>query len=507
MRDHIAEGARVAIQAYDSPSFLEAPQFNETTSFAAALCNTPMAVVCLVEEHRQRGVSGVGLEFCDAPSESALAAHAVRERDLMVVPDASVDPRFAGDPLVAGHPFVRFYASAPLSSDDGMPLGSLCVMDREPRETLSQLQIRGLRLLAGQVTNVLRSRAMAKDQLRIDHEARQTLSETEQKFRVLADAMPQMVWSTLPDGHHDYYNARWYEFTGVPVGSTDGEGWNGMFHPDDQEKAWAKWRHSLQTGDPYEIEYRLRNAEGEYRWTLGRALPIRDRDGQITRWFGTCTDIHEQKMLLEQREMVSQELSHRIKNIFAVIGGLIGLSARSHPEIKPLAADLRARVMALGQAHDFVRPHSARSKPARDQTSLLGLLDVLLSAYQSQQKTRIFVKGVDVEIDDRSATPLALIFHELATNAVKYGALANIEGHVEIEIGITDQNVTILWKEIGGPEIAAPPSKEGFGSKLMGLSIANQLGGVLTQAWNRAGLEVMASIPRRSMSRSSSEKT
>ena len=506
MRDQIVEGSRVAIHGY-SPGYLETPRFSEITSFAASLCNTPMAFIRLVEEHRDRIVSEVGLDPGSVPVGSALSIHAVRERDLMVVSDASVDPRFAGDPLVAGHPFVRFYASAPLSGDDGTPLGLLCVMDRMPREALSQLQVQGLRLLAGQVGDALRVRAMATDHLRIDHETRQALSETEQKFRVLADAMPQMVWSTLPDGHHDYYNARWYEFTGVPEGSTDGEGWNGMFHPDDQEKAWAKWRHSLQTGDPYEIEYRLRNADGEYRWTLGRALPIRDREGQITRWFGTCTDIHEQKLLLEQREIVSQELSHRIKNIFAVIGGLIGLSVRSHPGMKQLAADLRARVMALGQAHDFVRPHSARSKPATDQTSLQGLLDVLLSAYQAQQQSRISIKGVDVEIDDRSATPLALIFHELATNAAKYGALATMEGRVEIEIGMTDQDVKILWKEIGGPEIAEPPKKEGFGSKLIVLSIANQLGGALTHGWNRAGLEIKATIPRRSMSRALLEKT
>lgn len=118
--------------------------------------------------------------------------------------------------------------------------------------------------------------------------------------------MPQMVWSTLPDGFHDYYNARWYDFTGMPEGSTDGEAWNGMFHPDDQERARARWRHSTATGDPYQIEYRLRHRDGTYRWVLGRALPIRDAAGQITRWFGTCTDIHEQKLALEEREIVSQ---------------------------------------------------------------------------------------------------------------------------------------------------------------------------------------------------------
>jgi PAS domain-containing protein len=92
--------------------------------------------------------------------------------------------------------------------------------------------------------------------------------------------IPQMVWSTRPDGYHDFYNDRWYEFTGTPYGSTDGEGWNGMFHPDDQDRAWSAWRASLVTGEPYEIDYRLRHRSGAYRWVLGRALPIRPRTGR-----------------------------------------------------------------------------------------------------------------------------------------------------------------------------------------------------------------------------------
>ena len=122
------------------------------------------------------------------------------------------------------------------------------------------------------------------------------LAESETKFRTIADAMPQMVWSTLPDGFHDYYNKRWYEFTGAPNGSTDGKKWNGMFHPEDQDRASKTWEKSLETGEPYEIEYRLRNHSGVYRWTLGRALAIRNETGEIIRWMGTCTDIHEQKL-------------------------------------------------------------------------------------------------------------------------------------------------------------------------------------------------------------------
>jgi len=117
--------------------------------------------------------------------------------------------------------------------------------------------------------------------------------EHEKQLQLRLNAIPQMVWSTLPDGLHDFYNDRWYEFTGVPHGSTDGKGWNGMFHPDDQQAALKRWHSSLVTGEPYEIEYRLRHHSGDYRWVLGRALPIRDQDGTVVRWMGTCTDIHD----------------------------------------------------------------------------------------------------------------------------------------------------------------------------------------------------------------------
>ena len=245
------------------------------------------------------------------------------------------------------------------------------------------------------------------------------LRDSDAGFRLLADTMPQMVWSTLPDGFHDYYNRRWYEFTGVPEGSTDGEEWNGMFHPDDQERAWGLWRHSLATGDQYEVEYRLRHRSGAYRWTIGRALPLRDADGAIVRWIGTCTDIDDAKRQGEQTEILSRELSHRIKNIFAVISGLIGMSVRRHPEAAEFADELRDRVWALGRAHEFARPHSDQSRAHIGESTLDGLLRELLRPYPALGEERIRIDVTDVRIDDRGATPLALIFHELATNAAK----------------------------------------------------------------------------------------
>lgn len=335
--------------------------------------------------------------------------------------------------------------------------------------------------------------------------AKDALRESDARFDTLADALPHMVWSTLPDGYHDYYNARWYEFTGVPAGSTDGEAWNGMFHPDDQEHAWSMWRRSLATGEPYQIEYRLRHRSGEYRWTLGRAMPMRDEEGKIIRWIGTCTDIHDAKQTAAQNEILSRELSHRIKNIFAVIAGLIGLSARNDPAQKQFARQLQERIAALGRAHEFVRPHSSHSAPQRFPEQLHGVLREILAPYPALAEGRISVSGDDLAIDDRGATPLALLVHELATNASKYGALSVAGGRVEIATTIKDGRVDLCWRESGGPPIASPPVKTGFGTMLTELSIVQQLGGTIDREWLPTGLAVTVRADLARLVRASAE--
>lgn len=320
-------------------------------------------------------------------------------------------------------------------------------------------------------------------------------------FQQLADAMPQMVWSTQPDGAHDYYNAQWYAFTGVPDGSTDGEGWNGMFHPDDQERAWECWRHSLRTGEVYEIEYRLRHHSGEYRWTLGRALPVRDESGTIIRWVGTCTDIDDQKRIAQQNEILSRELSHRIKNIFAVVNGLIGLSARQFPEMKAFARQLQERVAALGRAHDYVRPHSEDSARHEGPSTLKSLLRELLSPYPALDEGRLTIVGDDLPVDDRGATPIGLVFHELATNSAKYGALSVSQGQVRLVAEIRNDRIRLIWQETAGPPILQEPDLNGFGTRLTDISVIQQLGGTLAREWRREGLVVEIELPTAALSR------
>jgi hypothetical protein len=119
-------------------------------------------------------------------------------------------------------------------------------------------------------------------------------------LRQLADGLPQIVWVARPDGSHEYYNKQWHDYTGLSLQDSTDEAWSDLFHPEDRDRTKTMWAEALREGTPYEIEFRLKRvSDGEYRWFLGRALPHRDANGKIVNWFGTCTDIHEQKVMQE----------------------------------------------------------------------------------------------------------------------------------------------------------------------------------------------------------------
>lgn len=603
--------------------------FDDVVALIARICDSPIAVVNLIDAGRQWFKAEVGLGVRETPLDTSFCAHALLQQDGMVVPDATKDERFACNPLVTGDMGLRFYAGALLKTADGLPIGTLCVLDTRVRpEGLDDLQTQALNTLAAQVMSQLElrralrrqleseetagramaasdyvgawdwdianDRVMADDRfaamfgidaerarngaplgafgaaihpddadrvgrqiqtaldnlgafeseyrllidgsvrwilargqvygdgmgapvrfpgLAIDITSRKAveaelastvdaLGQSEAGFRALADSMPQMVWSTRPDGFHDYYNARWYEFTGVPAGSTDGEGWNDMFHPEDQSRAWEKWRRSLETGEPYEVEYRLRHHSGVYRWTLGRASCVRNEAGEITRWFGTCTDIDEMKRIEQGKELLSQELSHRIKNIFAVVSALVALSARQYPEAKAFAASLRTRINALARAHEFVRPHTEVSRPTVGTMTLHAFLEALFKPYAAESgEARVKLSGDDAVFDDQAATSVALLFHELATNASKYGALSAPGGSVSLDTRAIGDRFVLTWRESGGPPVAGVPASNGFGSALATLSVEGQLGGRLERKWESEGLVVMADLPATALSR------
>jgi PAS domain S-box-containing protein len=153
------------------------------------------------------------------------------------------------------------------------------------------------------------------------------LRESEQRFRTITNAMPQMVWTALPDGHIDYHNEQFYQFVGLAPGSAEGNRWaERVLHPDDRDAGRAAWARSVRLGQHYEMTYRLLHRSGEYRWILARALPLRDDAGQIVKWLGTDTDIHEKKLAEDALQAANQRkdeflamLAHELRNPLAPI--------------------------------------------------------------------------------------------------------------------------------------------------------------------------------------------
>ncbi len=141
----------------------------------------------------------------------------------------------------------------------------------------------------------------------------------EQHFRLLVETIPQIVWTSEPNGEPDYYNQRWFDYTGMTLEQTRGWGWEPVLHPDDLQNCVDAWSEAVRTGDDYEVHYRFkRAADGQYRWHLGRARPVRNPAGEIVKWFGTCTDIDDQKRA-EERNLEKYELLVRSVQGYAIL--------------------------------------------------------------------------------------------------------------------------------------------------------------------------------------------
>lgn len=212
----------------------------------------------------------------------------------------------------------------------------------------------------------------------------------------------------------------------------------------------------------------------------------------------TRNEVLEQlRELAAEREIVSNELEHRIKNLFALVNGLISLSVRDNPDMKPLAKTLRNRLLALQHAHGLIRTGNA-SPGAASLTSLKGLIGTLLRPYESDAGSQFVIAGDDVFVDSGTITLLALVFHELATNSTKYGALSDPDGALEVHISHNIEELHIKWSEMAPRLIGQPDAAgAGFGSKLLELTIKSQLRGSYTRKWTVGRIDIAIILPRK----------
>jgi two-component sensor histidine kinase len=236
---------------------------------------------------------------------------------------------------------------------------------------------------------------------------------------------------------------------------------------------------------PYEIDFRIIVSD-EIRWISARGqgadAGIVDRT-----MFGIFLDVTGRKQAEEGSELLAGEMSHRVKNLLAIASSLTAYTSRSSGSLEEMTQELTRRLSALGRAHDLVRPLPGTQGTA----ALLGdVLSVLLAPYDDQGafSGRIRVAVPRMGVGERTATALAMIFHELATNSAKHGALSHREGALEITGATNDETLTLVWAETGGPQIQEAPTLTGFGTRMVLSNLGGQLGGSIDYDWQPTGL-------------------
>jgi len=257
-------------------------------------------------------------------------------------------------------------------------------------------------------------------------------------------------------------------------------------HPADLERVRSAFAATRAVVGAYEIDFRIRSA-GDIRWISARGQGD-DADIADRIMFGIFLDVTQRKQAEEAHELLAGEMSHRVKNLLSIATALTQITSRSAKTTQDMARELTSRLMALGRAHDLIRPVPGQGTRA----ALLGdLVTVLLAPYDEKgASVRIRVSAPKMSVGGTSSTALALVIHELATNSAKYGALSMASGTLDVSCNAHDDEVVVKWTERGGPPVAAPARLEGFGSRLMHRSMTAQLGGGITFDWSEEGVIV-----------------
>jgi PAS domain S-box-containing protein len=308
-------------------------------------------------------------------------------------------------------------------------------------------------------------------------EAERKLRESEERFRMLAESISQFAWIADADGRIFWYNQRWQDYTGLSNFDPPDHAGTRVVHPDHVERVFARYSEAIEQGADYEDTFPLRSKEGEYRWFLSRAKPIRNRAGAIIRWFGTNTDITEQREQAEQIQLLLREVNHRSKNMLAKVQALARSSIGGNPA---LVKRFEERVSSLAVNQDILVRREWREVPVEELVRLqLGFVE--------NGAERVTTEGIDCALNPRAAEIIGMALHELATNSIKYGALSVAEGSVAVEWDCDDTYFRLSWRERGGPPVTKP-RRRGFGTTLIERIPATSLNAQVRHDFDKAGV-------------------
>ncbi|MEJ7777143.1 MAG: HWE histidine kinase domain-containing protein [Sphingomicrobium sp.] len=310
----------------------------------------------------------------------------------------------------------------------------------------------------------------------------------EEHLRLAIEAACVTLWSWHVDDDRFAMDERAFDLWGLPwADKVSFEELSTHIHPADRDRVRAAFSATRSVAGSYEIDFRICLGD-EVRWISARGQGA--DAGIVDRvMFGIFLDVTGRKQAEEGSELLAGEMSHRVKNLLAIATGLTQLTGRSAKSVEDMTGELTLRLTALGRAHDIIRPLPGEQGKA----ALLGdLLSVLLAPYDETAafSGRIRVAVARMGVGERTATALAMVIHELATNSVKYGSLSCAAGFLDVSSKTDGAHICLIWAETGGPPITEEPVLKGFGSRLIARSVSGQLGGELIYDWQESGLVV-----------------
>jgi PAS domain S-box-containing protein len=328
------------------------------------------------------------------------------------------------------------------------------------------------------------------------HNAAEALRRSEERFRLLSISIPQLVFCTRPNGDRTWGSQQWIDFTGLNLAQSLGFGWLNAIHPDDLMATQAAWQSARETGEYY-VEHRVqRAADREYRWHQTRALPIQTSQGPGQEWIGTMTDIHDLRGLKDRQQVLVAELQHRTRNLLAVVQAIAAQTLRKSDTLQTFSREYEGRLGALS------RVQSLLARPDQEEIDLHGLVRAELVAHGDGglETGKISIQGPPVALPSNSAQAVGLALHELATNAVKYGALAQTAGKLTITWDLAkvanEMLVRLEWRERGVrmPQNGAP-TRRGYGTELIQRALPYQLKAKTQLEFAEDGVRCAIAVP------------
>ncbi|HLH91154.1 MAG TPA: PAS domain S-box protein [Xanthobacteraceae bacterium] len=316
--------------------------------------------------------------------------------------------------------------------------------------------------------------------------------ERERQFHSLADSMPQLVWMADADGGIIWYNERWYEYTGMTAEQVESDSWQRVHDPAVLPEVVARWNESVRTGKPFDMTFPLRGADGTFHPFLTRVVPLRNSQGRIARWVGTSTDVTAQVEHERHLNFVMRELSHRSKNLLAVVHAM----ARQTMQHSAGFEDFEGRFM--GRLHGLARSHDVLVRQDWTGASIRDLVSAQLMPFVREDGASVEMSGENFILKPDAVQNLGFALFELGTNAVKYGALAAPSGKIAISWELVETEgrkfVRFVWQEKGGPPVQEPVRK-GFGAMVIERFVSVTFGGRVKSLFLPEGFSWMLEIP------------